>query len=160
MHEFMKDSINHYALPQSNSAICWWKLEYFVESAPSVFINFLGNNMLKLPLDNWSIHLLVFWDFIILFHPHCRSARGPCFVAQHQHCWGPALRFALFARCRGSAGFYSRCCAVRHKTGRFLFRFACVRKIKVFGWSFPKDTKWVAILKKSSPHWGWQWKNR
>lgn len=86
---------------------------------------------------------------------------GPCFfAAQHQHCWGPPLRFSAPARCPRSGLFGSRF-ATRVKTGRFQRRCACVRRRKqACGCSWRKDKPWTATLRRFSPLWGLQWKNR
>lgn len=103
-----------------------------------------------------KLRLLISRDFIILFSHY----GGPCFVAQHQHCWGPALRFPPSVRCLRSVLLGSRS-ATRPKTGRFQRRSACVkRKRKACGCSWRKDKPWPATLKRFSLLWGLQSKNR
>lgn len=100
--------------------------------------------------------LLNYRDFIILFSHY----GGPCFAAQHRHCWGPALWFPPSVRCPRSGLFGSRF-AIRPPTGRFQRRSACVRRRrKACGCGWRKDKPWTATLKRFSPHWGLQWKNR
>lgn len=126
---------------------------FFVESADTLR---LAGSESAFPTR--KLHSRHSGDFIIHFSGH----GGPCFVAQHQHCWEAALSFLPSVSCQRSRLLGSPS-ATRPETGRSPHRSACVRRrrSKARGCDWRKDKLWTAAtLKRSSPLWGSQSKNR